>query len=111
LTRDKKYNISNNRSKYSGKLLSSFSKFNEKITCARINFYNGKYKKRGLTLTEAAESIGISFGYLRRLENTERQEPSSVTIRRLEIFYKFQPGELADLLVKESENAKESAIL
>ncbi len=93
---------------YKGKSISEFDTFAEKITCARVNYNNGKSKKKGLSLTEAAESIGISTMHLSYLEKGKRKVPNAILLHNIEQFYKFKPGELVELLQK--ENSKEKKI-
>jgi len=90
-------------SKYLGKNHSDFSTFQEKITCARVN-YSRKKKKKGLSLAEAAKGIGITSVYLWQLESGERTMPSAAILYNIEKFYGFAPGELASVI---SQQVKE----
>jgi len=92
-----KYSKTKAYSKYLGKNVSDFHTFQEKITCARINYSRNK-KKKGLSLSMAAKGIGITSVYLWQLETGERTMPSAVVVHNIEKFYGFKPGELASLI-------------
>jgi DNA-binding XRE family transcriptional regulator len=85
--------------KYIGKNPSDFTDFADKIICARINFYNGKKKSRGLSIEDAAKKIGISKAYLCYLETGQKKVPSYIVLLNIEKVYRcFRSGELSNSL-------------
>jgi hypothetical protein len=89
--------------KYKGKSVDAFNSFREKIACARLNYDNGRKKRKGLTLSDAAGKIGISSAYLSQLENGQRSTPNAGIVYRIERIYGFESGELARTVVQKSK--------
>jgi hypothetical protein len=83
--------------KYKGKNPLDYTTFHERIACLRVNYKTGN-SKTGLSLTVAAERIGVSIHQLRMMELGERSNPRASTVCAMESFYKQEPGSLAKLL-------------
>lgn len=99
-----RYSKTETYAKYLGKSISDFNTFQEKITCARINYSRNK-KKKGLSLEKAAKCIGITSVYLWQLETGQRAMPSAAVVYNLEKFYGFNYGELASLISDQKAGA------
>ncbi|MCX8132304.1 MAG: helix-turn-helix domain-containing protein [Clostridia bacterium] len=101
--------MTNYKELYFKKKPEDFIKFSEKILCARINYYNGKNKKRGLSLVAASKKIGITPMYLSLLENEKRILPNSIILYKVESVYGFKHGELAEVLITENQLRKKNS--
>ena len=104
----KRYETTEVFRRYEGKNVSNYSTFAEKITCARVNYKAGARKRIGLSIVAASQKIGISFVYLKQLEDGTRKKPDAIIVHNIERLYGFEPGVLAGLLSTENNIRKKS---